>query len=788
MTIMTESLVLPKDIQLTPVATLSEKVQNQLDWSDGDVAITRLSSRTPSKVINADFASLVNEFQNEKTIVEAIMHYSLLNALDPHETLQNAYPILQQFVKQGFLVPPHLVDQQMDQPLLRGDRVAELTVLGRVRSLQDTEIYQAKTAAGETAALKIKQSQAHALTDKVLQHEADILQMLAGSEFPCLLGQGEWQERPFLAIEWCAGVDVTRAARELHEDRQALLHLCLSILDAYANLHAQGICHGDIHPGNILIDGDGSVHLIDFGLAHSTDLPAPYRGGVAFYYEPEYASAFHNKQRTPTATFAGEQYALAVLLYQLITGNMYLNFSLEESVLYEQITSESPLPFSEQGVQPWPEVEAVLARALAKNPEARFATVAAFADALRLVAQPQENEISTQSIALNLINDNDLVPRVIRQLQISGDYFQKGLPRSPFASINYGAAGVAYALYRMACTRQQPQLLALADLWLTRAEEAITNEAGFYNPELDLDIDTIGAVTPYHTVSGVFAMRVLLARAMGDQQSLLPALSSYILATNQPCPNLDITLGKAGVILTSAYLFEALTDKTWAEQSGLLEMGDRLVAELWQTIDSYQPIDIDCELRNLGMAHGWAGLLYATLRWHEATGAQLPLNLVRRLDELADQAEASGRGQSWLWELGQEEMRMSGWCNGSSGYVYLWVAAHRLLKNGRYRDLAVRAGWHVWEETAVVSNLCCGLAGRSYSLLHLHKLTGDNKWQQRSQILAQKAASHLPHNQTPEYKGFEMSLYKGELGVALLLADLEQPESAVFPFFESEFV
>ena len=54
-------------------------------------------------------------------------------------------------------------------------------------------------------------------------------------------------------------------------------------------------------------------------------------------------------------------------------------------------------------------------------------------------------------------------------------------------------------------------------------------------------------------------------------------------------------------------------------------------------------------------------------------------------------------------------------------------------------------------------------------------------------MLAGQAAHQIRHGQSAEYDGFEMSLYKGELGVALLLNDLTQPNQAVFPFMESEF-
>jgi serine/threonine-protein kinase len=789
---MTDSLIISKDVRLVPVVTLPSQVRERLDWSEDDVAVTRLRSRTPSKVVSADLAALLNEFQTEKTIIEAVMHYSLVQSVDPRETLDSVFPLLKEFVESGLLISPAHADQEDDEPLQRGETVDVFTLVRRIRTLQDTEIYQAKAPDDRTVALKIAQPAAGRRTDHVLQHEAEVLQALDGRDAPQLLGQGMWGKRRYLAIEWCAGVDVMHAATELRNERDQLLDLCLAILDAYARLHENGVVHGDIHPGNILVDSEGRITLIDFGLAYTADYQAPYRAGVAFYYEPEYAAAFVEKRQPPAANPASEQYALGALLYQLITGATYLNFSLEESVLYRQILDESPRPLAEQGLDPWPAVEAALARALAKDSAERFTDVAAFADALRAAkASDQSSGIEPQHTSPpaphSLPENVSLLEDVLEALQLDGDLLREGLPRSPYASVNYGAAGIAYALYRMACTRQEPALLALADVWLTRAEEALEDEAGFYNADLDMDVETIGRISPYHTPSGICAVRFLVARAMGDTRIQLEALSGFVAAAGQPCDTLDVTLGKAGVMLTGAMLYEALSDASWAERSGLLTLGNRLFAELWETIEDYASIGSDCELSNLGLAHGWAGVLYGSLRWHVATGAPLPGALPERLAELASWAEETGRGMCWLWDLKQEDMVMPGWCNGSTGQVYLWSLAHRVFGDERYRNLALRAGWNAWEDPAVVATLCCGLAGRSYSLLHLYQLTGGDAWLERAQALATRASHHIRHPQSSEYDGFEMSLYKGELGIALLLSDLTQPDYAVFPFLESEF-
>src|SRR5262249_1513448 len=111
------------------------------------------------------------------------------------------------------------------------------------------------------------------------------------------------------------------------------------------------------------------------------------RGGVGFFFEPEYAAAALRKHHgIPAASAAGEQYAVAVLLYWLATGAYYVDFSLEREEMLRQIAEEPPRPFAERGVEPGPQLERVLVRALAKDPGERFPSLAALAEALAPIA------------------------------------------------------------------------------------------------------------------------------------------------------------------------------------------------------------------------------------------------------------------------------------------------------------------------------------------------------------------------------------------------------------------
>ncbi|HEY4574245.1 MAG TPA: lanthionine synthetase LanC family protein, partial [Thermoanaerobaculia bacterium] len=588
-------------------------------------------------------------------------------------------------------------------------------------------------------------------------------------------------------VEWLPGVDAASAASELRRrgDRAGLLALCRAVLAAYARLHERGVIHADVHPRNVLVGRAGEIHLIDFGLSLAEELPGdPGRGGVAFYFEPEYAAAVRAGETPPAASPAGEQYALAALLYQWIAGAPTHDFKLAKDEMLRQTAEEPPLPLALREAEPWPEVEAILARALAKEPGERFASVADFAAALGAIEPPQYSLRSALRSALRSGPSGSqaaegLLARVLARLGVEGPLFRDGLPEPPRASVTYGAAGIACALHRIALAREDAALLSLADLWAAKAARETGDEA-FYRPDSTLTPEQIGRVSPYHTASGVHAVRAQIAHALWDPGSRREAVSAFLAAAaSAPCPNPDLTLGRSGLLLAASLLLEAPGEPP----AELRAFGDGLLAGLWEEIDELPPIPDCVERPNLGMAHGWAGYLYASLRWCRAAGIPMPEGLSTRLAELADRAHPAGRGLHWRWyaESGNDVGTMAGWCNGSAGFVFLWTLAHQILGDPRYRELAEGAAWNAWEAPDLHGTLCCGLAGRAYALLNLWKHGGGDPWLTRARDLAAQAALTIERSAEAVY-----SLYKGEVGVAALAADLVRPEEAVFPFFEEE--
>tara|TARA_R110002073_G_scaffold256849_5_gene419605 strand:+ start:72716 stop:74428 length:1713 start_codon:yes stop_codon:yes gene_type:complete len=164
------------------------------------------------------------------------------------------------------------------------------------------------------------------------------------------------------------------------------LHICAQVADALAASHKTNIVHRDLKPDNIILikhrSTDDFVKLLDFGIAKLTgDQPGSSRTrtgivmGTPAYMSPEQCEGKGNiDQRT-------DVYALGVVLYQMITGQVPFLGSGYGEILVQHLTQPPPPPSTIRGVIP-PHVEAVCMKALEKSPDARYQCMEDFIAAL----------------------------------------------------------------------------------------------------------------------------------------------------------------------------------------------------------------------------------------------------------------------------------------------------------------------------------------------------------------------------------------------------------------------
>ena len=168
------------------------------------------------------------------------------------------------------------------------------------------------------------------------------------------------------------------------------VRLVRPLADALELAHQRGVIHRDVKPANVLLTSEGTPVLSDFGIAKTvgdgqTTLGATLTAtgavvGTPDYMAPELTRGSEFDQRV-------DVYALGIVLYELVTGRRPFTADTPIQVLVKHVTE--PLPSPRQYVRDLPRpVEAVIVRALAKRPEDRYPTMAAFGQALDRLTNP----------------------------------------------------------------------------------------------------------------------------------------------------------------------------------------------------------------------------------------------------------------------------------------------------------------------------------------------------------------------------------------------------------------
>jgi serine/threonine-protein kinase len=265
---------------------------------------------------------------------------------------------------------------------------------------------------------------------------------------------------------------------------------------------------------------------------------------------------------------------------------------------------------------------------------------------------------------------------------------------------------------------------------------------------------------------------------MGDVSGANRAIQEFLSLSRAPCDKLDLTLGKASLLMGCAELIEAMPMPWLFDADAVRLRGEEIAGELVALLKS-DAMTTSTSIKMLGIAHGWGGLIFALLRWARATQRDVDSIVPSALDALATLAEPHGGGVRWpVYNATRSPSFMDGWCNGTAGHVMLFALAHDMLRTGSFGELAERAAMSAWETDMQIGTLCCGLAGTGYALAAVHRLTGAEVWLQRARTVARRAAAD-----NSKYF-FRDALYKGAVGVAVLAEDLKQPETAAMPLFE----
>ncbi len=204
-------------------------------------------------------------------------------------------------------------------------------------------------------------------------------QSAAGLQHPNVVSvfdRGEFRETYFIAMEYVDGPQLKELVKGGMGIQDAI-DFTRQILNAARFAHRKGIIHRDLKPQNVLIDVDGRARVADFGIARGASSDITATGsvmGTAQYLSPEQAQGKETTERS-------DIYSIGVILYEALTGRVPFEGDSAVAVALKQVSEQPRRPSAINPNVP-PALDAVVMRALAKDPEARFRDADAFLKAL----------------------------------------------------------------------------------------------------------------------------------------------------------------------------------------------------------------------------------------------------------------------------------------------------------------------------------------------------------------------------------------------------------------------
>lgn len=182
------------------------------------------------------------------------------------------------------------------------------------------------------------------------------------------------KSRPYIVAEYLTGRTLFQKLRECRPlpEKEALA-LAGRICDALQYLHEHGVIHRDLKPENIMLCDDGSIRIMDFGIARASGTPRltfiGFAPGTPHYMAPERVKCKRGDART-------DIYSLGAILYEMLTGTIPFDDDDTLVIMNARVTGDPPAPRKiNRNISP--QAEEIVLHAMERNPAKRYASAAA---------------------------------------------------------------------------------------------------------------------------------------------------------------------------------------------------------------------------------------------------------------------------------------------------------------------------------------------------------------------------------------------------------------------------
>ena len=253
---------------------------------------------------------------------------------------------------------------------------------------------------GRTVAIKTMLPQ-YAADESFAARFKQEAQAAAALQSPYIVSVYDWGkdgDTYYIVMEYLRGIDLKSGIRRHGAlDPQKVAQIGSQIAQALSIAHKHDIIHRDIKPQNIMVQQDGNIKVMDFGIARAKNSHITTDNsvlGTAHYVSPEQTQG---KDLGPTTDI----YSLGIVMYEASTGRVPFDGDDAISVALKQV-NEQPLPPSQINPAVDPSLEGIILKCMQKNPADRFQTADELGRVLRDYLAGRIREVNAATAGLNL--------------------------------------------------------------------------------------------------------------------------------------------------------------------------------------------------------------------------------------------------------------------------------------------------------------------------------------------------------------------------------------------------